>query len=72
MATLVLEAHDLLKHAEKEIFDANVENQFLIDDNSSVTNIDVLKEFFNSNRIMERATLQPASLTTTELIINAV
>lgn len=72
MATLVLEAHHLLKHAEEEIFDANVDNKFLIDDNSSVTNIDVLKEFFYSNKIMERATLQPASLTTTELITNTI
>lgn len=72
MATLVLEAHNLLKHAEKEVFDANVGSQFLIDDNSSVTNIDILKEFFYSNKIMERAKLQPASLTTTELITNSI
>jgi hypothetical protein len=44
----------------------------LIDKNSAVTNIDVLREYFYSNSIMWRAKLQPASLTTTELIINGI
>lgn len=72
MASLILETNNLIKHAEKEIFDANAENKFLIDKNSAVTNIDVLKEYFYSNSIIWRAKLQPASLTTTELVTNAI
>jgi hypothetical protein len=52
MASLLLEANNLIKHAEKEILDANAENKFLIDKNSAVTNIDVLREYFYSNSIM--------------------
>jgi hypothetical protein len=44
----------------------------LIDKNSAVTNIDILKEYFYSNSVMWRAKLLPASLTTTELIINTI
>jgi len=72
MASLVLEANNSIKHAEKEILDANAENKFLIDKNSAVTNIDILKEYFYSNNVMWRAKLLPASLTTTELIINTM
>ncbi len=72
MASLVLEANNSIKHAEKEILDANAENKFLIDKNSAVTNIDILKEYFYSNNVMWRAKLLPASLTTTELIINII
>jgi len=72
MASLVLEANNSIKHAEKEILDANAENKFLIDKNSAVTNIDILKEYFYSNNVMWRAKLLPASLTTTELIINTI
>ena len=72
MASLVLEANNSIKRAEKEILDANAENKFLIDKNSAVTNIDILKEYFYSNSVMWRAKLLPASLTTTELIINTM
>ncbi len=72
MASLVLEANNSIKRAEKEILDANAENKFLIDKNSAVTNIDILKEYFYSNNVMWRAKLLPASLTTTELIINTI
>ena len=52
MASLVLEANNSIKRAEKEILDANAENKFLIDKNSAVTNIDILKEYFYSNSVM--------------------
>lgn len=72
MVSLILESNSLVKHAEKEIFDANNENKFLIDENSVITNIDVLKEYFYSNNVIQRAKIQPASLTTTEIAINAI
>lgn len=52
MASLVLETNSLITHAEKEILDANSDNKFLIDKNSAVTNIDVLREYFYSNNVM--------------------
>ena len=72
MATLVLETHHLLKQAENEIFEANIENKFLVNRNSSVTNIDILKEYFSSSSVMERAKLLPSSLTTTDLITSSI
>jgi len=64
MATLVFEAHELVKNAESEIFKAYDSQKFLIDENSSVTNIDVINDIFDSKRISEKATLQSSSLTT--------
>ena len=60
MVTLILDAQALLKNAEKEVLAVNESNQFLINKNSSVTNIDVLREYFDTNRNMEKAKLQPA------------
>ena len=70
MASLILDVHGLLKKVEEEIFKENDSYKFLIDKNSSVTNIDVLREYFYSNRISEKAKLQPAWLTTSESIEN--
>jgi hypothetical protein len=60
MAALVSDAHVLLEGAEKQIFDANEQNKFLINENSIVTNIDVLKEYYNYSMISEKAKLQTA------------
>ena len=70
MASLVLEAHKLVARAEEKIFKANDDNKFLIDNNSSITNVDIIHENFNSNRISEKALFQPSGLTTTESIYN--
>jgi len=70
MASIVLDAQILLKKAEEEIFNAYDNQKFLIDKNSFATNIDVLNEYFNSNRRLEKAKLQPAWLTPSENILN--
>lgn len=70
MAMMVLEAHSLMKKVENEIFEANKDQKFLVDENSSVSNIDVLSEYFYSNRISEKAKLQPSGLKTSESISN--
>ena len=44
MASIVLEGHALIKKAEAEILQAYDSQKFLIDKNSSVTNIDVIYE----------------------------
>ena len=70
MASIVLDTQILLKKAEEEIFNAYDDKKFLIDKNSLATNIDVLHEYFNSNRRSEKAKLQPAWLTPSENILN--
>lgn len=68
MAMMVLEAHSLMKRVEQQIFEANVDQKFLVDGNSSVSNIDVLSEYFYSNKVSEKAKLQPSGLKTSESI----
>jgi hypothetical protein len=63
MAALVFSAHELVKNAETEIFNSYDSQKFLIDKNSSVTNIDVINDIFDSKRISEKAALQASSLT---------
>lgn len=70
MASIVLDAQILLKKAEEEIFNAYDNQKFLIDKNSFATNIDVLNEYFNSNRRLEKAKLQPVGLTASENMLN--
>ena len=72
MASLVLDAHSLIKSAEEKIFSTYNSQKFLVDKNSSVTNIDVLTEQFGTNRISEKAIFQPAWLTTTETVLNMI
>lgn len=70
MAAIVLDVHALLSKAETQIFKTYESQKFLIDKNSSITNIEALSDFFKLNRISEKAKLQPAGLTTTESIVN--
>jgi hypothetical protein len=70
MVTLILDAQTLLKSAEDEVLAVNESNKFLINKNSSVTNIDILREYFDTNRNMEKAKLLPAGLTTSEMVKN--
>ena len=70
MAFLVLDAHSLIKKAEEQLFAAYNSQKFLIDKNSSVTNIDVISDSFDTSRINEKAVFQPAWLTTSESMLN--
>ncbi len=70
MATLVFSAHELVKNAEDEIFKAYDAQKFFIDKNSSVTNIDVINDLFDSKRISEKGSLQASSLTPGESVLN--
>lgn len=69
MSSLVLDSHALLEKAEDEIFKANEQNKFLISSNTAVTNIDVLREYFSSNRISEKKILNATGLDTHESIV---
>ena len=66
MATLVVESHKLSKEAEEKIFNAYQNGKFLIDDNSYVTNIDIISESFESKMIREKSKLWTSHLTTSE------
>lgn len=70
MAALVFSAHELVKNAEDEIFKAYDAQKFLIDKNSSVTNIDVINDLFDTKRINEKGALQASSLTPGESVLN--
>jgi hypothetical protein len=70
MAALVFSAHELIKNAEDEIFKAYDSQKFLIDKNSSVTNVDVISDLFESKRISEKGALQASSLTPAESALN--
>ena len=72
MASLVFDAHELVKKAEDEIFKAYDSQKFLIDQNSSVTNIDVINDLFDSKRISEKGKLQANSLTPGESVLNVL
>ena len=70
MAALVLDANILIKNVENEIFTTYDSKKFIIDRNSSITNIDVLREYFHSNRIAGKAVFQPRGLTLSESVAN--
>jgi hypothetical protein len=70
MAAMVLDAHALVTEVENRIFEANKDKSFLIDKNSSVSNIDVLSEYFNLNKISEKAKFQSSGLTASENMFN--
>ena len=72
MASLVFDSHKLVKKAEDEIFKAYDSEKFLVDKNSSVTNIDVISDLFESKRISETATLQATNLTPGESVLNVL
>jgi len=72
MASIVLEGHALIKKAEAEILQAYDSQKFLIDKNSSVTNIDVIHEDWVFNRISEKATVMPKMLTWSEWVLNVL
>ena len=68
MASLVLDAHVLVRNAEEQIFDAYKDKKFLVDERSSVTNIDVMSEYYKLSRAKDKTTFMPKALTTTETV----
>ncbi len=54
MASLVLESHELVNEAQKQILEAYNSQKVLIDKNSSVTNIDVIEDLLKINEIKEK------------------
>lgn len=72
MAALVLDVHSLLWKLEKEIFEAYDDKKFLINNNSSVTNIDIISENYTASKIQDKSLFQPNWLTTRESIDNMV
>lgn len=72
MAALVLDVHSLLWKLEKEIFEAYDDKKFLINNNSSVTNIDIISENYRASKIQDKSLFQPNWLTTRESIDNMV
>ena len=70
MAALVFESHQLVKSAETEIFKSYDSQKFLIDKNSSVTNVDVINDIFDSKRISEKAKLKASTLTPGENVVS--
>lgn len=70
MASLVLESHELVNEAQKQILEAYDSQKVLIDKNSSVTNIDVIEDLLKINEIKEKWVFQPAELSFIESIDN--
>jgi len=70
MAALVLSAHRLVSNVEEKIFKAHDNQKFLIDKNSTITNIDIIRENLRSHVISEKSLFQPSGLTPTESIEN--
>ena len=70
MASLILDAHELSKKAEREILAQDETKYFLIDNNSVTTNVDFIKELSSFNRVTEKAVVQPIWLTTDESFRN--
>ena len=69
MAMLILDANHLAKKVEKDIFEANKDKTFLINENSSISNIDLLSEYFRINRILDESTLWVAWLSPGESML---
>ncbi|MBR7036555.1 hypothetical protein IKI14_01430 [bacterium] len=72
MANLVLEAHKKVREAENLILDKYNDCEFPIDKNSIASNLDILKEYFYSNRLSQKGKLQPASLKPSESLRNVL
>jgi len=72
MVSLILYSHDLTKKFEEEILSQYADQKFLVDKNSVTTNIDFISEISTSNRISEKAVLQPNRLSTQESFRNLI
>lgn len=72
MVSLIMYTQDITKKLEQEILTKYDSQKFPIDKNSIMTNIDFISELSNANRISEKATLKPDSLTTFESFYNMI
>lgn len=70
MANLVLESHVLVKKAEEKILNTYKDQWFLISENTSITNIDLISQLFYYNRVSEKGKFDSKMLSTTEKISN--
>lgn len=72
MASIILDSYELAKKREPKILETYDSSKFLIDKNSSVTNIDVIYEDSVYNRISGKATVMPKLLTPTESVFSVL
>jgi len=72
MASIILDAHELAKKREPKVLETYDSSKFLIDKNSSVTNIDVIYEDSVYNKISEKSTIMPKLLTPTEGVLSVL
>lgn len=72
MANIILDGHELIKKWEPKILETYDSAKFLIDKNSSVTNIDIIYEDSFYNKISEKATIMPKLLTPTESVFSVL
>ena len=72
MASLILETHSFIGEIKNRVFEKNDSQKFLIDQNSSVTNIDVLSDILELNMVKEKWTILPNDLTFMESIENMI
>ena len=69
MANLVLDADILLKNAENQIIETHKSQNFLISPKSSITNIDILTEQLNYNKVHNKTVFMPKALSASESMI---
>ena len=70
MVALILQSHELVEHAENQIFEAYQNQKILIDKNSSLTNIDFISWLYEFNKISEKWTIDSTLLNNYESIYN--
>jgi hypothetical protein len=54
MVALVLQSHELVDHAEREICTVCDNQKVLVDENSCITNIDFISGLYEFNKITEK------------------
>ena len=72
MTSILLESYELMHKVEPEVLKAYDSQKFIIDKNSTVTNIDVIYENHNYDRISEKALLMPKMLDPKESIFGVL
>lgn len=68
MASLVMDSHVLTKKAEDKIFETYADQWFVVSDNTSITNIDLISQLYYYNRVTEKAVFMPKMLTASESV----
>ena len=70
MTSLILESQRLIKYHEQQLLSTYNSQTFLLDQNSIITNSDVISELSAFDRISEKARIQPKWLTFNESFLN--